>query len=248
MLGYSHRICALALLAFGLVASLALRAATLTEVEFKEKLHLTEYKSVGYRAPDGSALDYARFMALVGQGGHFSMIKNPEKQTVVLKLESEDDAKAAAARLAPALKVATGAAMPKLEGHDLEGRAHAFTGKPTLLSFFFAECLPCIQEVPDLNRFAHEHPQFSHVAVTFDAAPIAVKFVAERKLEWSVVPNAGEFIAALGVTAYPTFLLVSADGRLLGIHTGGGGLNDKPGTVAAELNDWAAKLLAAAPG
>ena len=48
------------------------------------------------------------------------------------------------------------AELPPFELRDLAGKpvnAASLKGKPTLINFYFAECVPCILEVGPLNQF-----------------------------------------------------------------------------------------------
>ena len=76
--------------------------------------------------------------------------------------------------------------------------------RPMILSFFFAECVPCIEEVPILNAFARKHPEYRYAAFTFDDASTAIRFVQRYQLEWPVVADSRPFIDLVGVRAFPT--------------------------------------------
>ena len=71
----------------------------------------------------------------------------------------------------------------------MDGRIRSadLAGRPTLLSFFFETCVPCIKEVPVLNAFARKHAEYNYLAITFDPIADARRFVAQRKFEWPVV-------------------------------------------------------------
>jgi len=136
--------------------------------------------------------------------------------------------------------------MPKQELVDLRGVAHSwnsFQGKPVLVSFFFSECLPCVQEIPTLNEFAQRNQGVGVLAITFDDPATAIKFVAKHPLEWPIVADAGKFIEELGLQTYPTLLLVGSDGRLLGSKTGGIMGPGQDGSERLALETWVGKLL-----
>jgi hypothetical protein len=106
------------------------------------------------------------------------------------------------------------------------------------VSFFFSTCAPCIREIPSFNAFRRKHPEFNYLAVTFDDTQTARAFVKEHSLEWPVAANAGEFLAAAGITAYPTYLFLSGAGAVIGAENGFG---EKPVAEAvAVLENWVA--------
>jgi peroxiredoxin len=113
--------------------------------------------------------------------------------------------------------------LPALEARDLTGRPVRnlhLDGRHTLLSFYFSGCVPCIQEVPALNAYREAHPELNYVAITFDPAVDARRFVSERKLNWPVIADAGHFLNAAGVRSFPGYMLVAPDGRILGRGAG----------------------------
>ena len=139
----------------------------------------------------------------------------------------------------------SGAAAPRLPAFDattLDGRHMRnadLANRPTLVSFFFATCVPCIKEAPVLNAFAARHPEFNVLAITPDPSDVARGYVSQRHFSWPVIANAGAFIAAAKVRGYPTWLLLAKDGRILARDTGlDEGSMREPAIGLAELERW----------
>jgi peroxiredoxin len=144
------------------------------------------------------------------------------------------------------LAIHVGQTMPAKTLADLDGITRRLGGpgrKPVLLSFFFAECAPCIQEIPELNAFAKANKDVDVVAVTFDAVADTKNFVGTHKLHWPVVANASKYIDKIGVTAYPTLALVSPEGKLLALRSGGLITTGSRRTMDSKLEDWVRKSL-----
>jgi thiol-disulfide isomerase/thioredoxin len=113
--------------------------------------------------------------------------------------------------------------MPKAAFVDIAGVRHNVGGlseKPIVLNFYFAECLPCIAEIPHLNAFARANHAVEFLAVTYDSAAKARAFVAKRGLTWPVVADAKRYTTKIGVPSYPTFALVSTSGKLIAVRGG----------------------------
>lgn len=136
------------------------------------------------------------------------------------------------------------ARLPALDAHTLDGqrvRNADLANKPTLVSFFFATCVPCIKEAPVLSAFAARHPEFNVLAITPDPPEVARGYVAQRRFSWPVVAGAGTFIAAARVRGYPTWLLVAKDGRILARELGlDAAAMREPALGLAELERWVA--------
>ncbi len=138
--------------------------------------------------------------------------------------------------------------MPPFALKDLAGKrmTHAdLRGKPTLLSFWYSTCVPCIREVEPLNQFAAARPHMNFLAVTFDERAVAQAFVKRFGVRWRVVPDAREFIDRVRVKSYPTVALFAADGRLLGTKVGGAHDELEAANVQPQLKRWMDGLLRA---
>jgi peroxiredoxin len=166
-----------------------------------------------YRDEKGAVLSEKEFYQRLGPGG-FNMKKAKDGKTVTLMLpEKERDL----AKLFKEMELKAGTAIPEFSLRTLDGKTltrESLLGHETLLSFFFAECGPCIAEVPALNAYQAKNPGRQVLAVTFDDADTAGDFVKQRKLNWSVATDAQKFMDAVGVKTFPTLVLVGPDGRV----------------------------------
>ena len=136
--------------------------------------------------------------------------------------------------------------MPAFELRDLAGKhvtSASLKGKPTLINFYFAQCVPCILEVGPINGYAAKHPEMNFLAVTFDEAPEARQFVARYGFRWRVVPDARDLIDRMKVKQYPLMALFDARGKLLGTRLGGVRDELEAATVAPQLARWVEGLL-----
>jgi thiol-disulfide isomerase/thioredoxin len=189
-----------------------------TEQDFQKQLGLTTYAKIQYERADRTRITYDAFRSALDNKSSFTMEKNTDTRSVTLRINP------AGTRALPLSKVKlaipNGEAVPVLKASSLDGSAFAFSGKPTVVSFFFAECLPCIQEIPQLNALAKEHPELQFVSVTFDDRETAAKFVAQHSLRTKVVPDSSDFIDTVGVKTYPVLALVSSDGHLIDALSG----------------------------
>lgn len=190
-----------------------------TRQQFVKDVGLSDYKNVTFKNVDGSTISYEQF-AKLSEGHGFSMMKNPGKSTAIVKI-SADDAKSISQTLAdPKLSIKVGGVAPKATHPDLQGRMLDYTQKPTVVSFFFTECVPCIKEIPKINSLMTELPDVQFVSVTFDDADAAKKFVAKYRLNTPVVADEQNYIDAMGVKSYPLYALIGKDGKLLGTQSG----------------------------
>jgi peroxiredoxin len=215
-----------------LLGAVSARAVGDLESQLREAMKVpAEYKVV-YEGPDGAAMTAAQATELLTRGGELVPVRDDARKQMLIRVKNPP----------PPLKN-----LPDFDLQTLEGkrvRNADLAGKPTLLNFFFATCVPCIKEVPALEAFARKHPEFNYLAVTFDSLDEARSFVQQRKVTWPVLAGAKSFIDAAGVSGYPTYMLVAADGRVLG--RGSGMAVDKledPKAMEAHFEQWVTATL-----
>ncbi len=185
----------------------------MSEAQFRREMGLSANQQVIYRAADGAGLSYSEFGNRVQAGSTFE-VEPAAAGPVVLRLKGP---------ATPAATPSPPASLPAFEFTTLDGqrlRAADLADRPLLLSFFFAQCVPCIQEVAILNAFATKHPEYHYLALTFDPPEEAERFVRRYHLRWPVVTGARDFISAAGVDSYPAYLLVAPQGKVLARGSG----------------------------
>ncbi len=182
-----------------------------------------------YLGKDGKPIDAETLAAEAGKPGNAIAVSKPANGKVTLRLK-DAQSRTPGAQLTH---------LPPLDLKDLSGqrvRNSDLTGRTTLLNFYFAECGPCVKEVPALNAFRQAHPELNYLAITFDPEAVASKFVAERKFEWPIIANAARFLESAGVRGFPAYMLIAPDGRIIGRQAGLGFRNEEetPGLASLE--------------
>jgi thiol-disulfide isomerase/thioredoxin len=221
-------------------AAAAAEPAAFSEAEFRGTLGVTDRVRLSYRGVDCKPLSFEEFAEAMVSKGTRSDVERALDGTAVTVTVRRAGAGVCPSPYPPV------AEMPAFELRDLAGKpvtATSLRGKPTLINFYFAECVPCILEVGPLNRFAAERPNMNFLAMTFDEPETARAFVARYKFRWRVVPNAREFIDRVRVKQYPTLALFDGDGRLLGTRRGGVRDELEAATMAPQLARWVDGLL-----
>ena len=102
----------------------------------------------------------------------------------------------------------------------------SFRGKIVILNLWAAWCIPCLKEMPSLDRLAALLPEkeFAVIAVSEDrGAPEVVKrsfaHLGLRKLKLYLDP-AGKLSREVGARGMPTTLILSAEGTPLSFREG----------------------------
>lgn len=88
--------------------------------------------------------------------------------------------------------------------------------KVTVVNFWFAGCKPCVEEIPELNalvgRYAKDSVEFG--AFSLDTEEMIKQFLAKNPFHYRIIPNARETAEKLGITSYPTHLVIDEEGRV----------------------------------
>jgi hypothetical protein len=222
------------------VGALAADRPPLTEADFRGSLGIAPEVKVAYRGVDCAPLTFETFSeAMLAPGVNSDVDRAVDGSAITLTVRRRGGISCPA----PYPPIAV---LPPFSLHDLAGKRvtdASLRGKPTLINFYFAQCVPCILEVGPINGYAAGHPEMNFLAVTFDEREEAREFVARYKFRWRVVPGAQDLIDRVRVKNYPTMALFDANGRLLGTRRGGVRDELEAATVAPQLARWVEGLL-----
>lgn len=190
----------------------------LTESDFRGTLGVADNVRLSYRGPDCKPLGFEAFSKAMHEPGINADVDRATDGTAVTLTAKRRGGDACPVPYPPVSE------LPRFEMPDLAGKrlnSGSLKGKPTLINFYFAQCVPCILEVGPINEFAASRPDMNFLAVTFDEPAEARAFVARYKFRWRVIPDARELIDRIQIKKYPTMALFDAEGRLLGTRAGG---------------------------
>jgi peroxiredoxin len=226
------------------VSAFAADRAPPTEAAFRGALGVTENVKLFYRNLDCSNMSFAAFSEAMRAEGVKSEVERAVDGSSVTLTVRRPSGNACPSPYAPITE------MPPFELRDLAGKrvtAASLKGKPTLINFYFAQCVPCILEVGPINGYAKAHPEMNFLAVTFDESKVARAFVDRYQFRWRVVPDARDFIDRMKVKQYPMMALFDSRGRLLGTRRGGVHDELEAANVAPQLGRWVDGLLRVNP-
>lgn len=211
-----------------------------TEAGFRKHLGLAPSAKLEYRNLDCKPVDFGGFVeGMRKPGAHADVERAVDGSAVTMTVKLRGMAPCPSP-YPPVTEI------PPFDLKDLHGKrvtSASLRGKPTLVSFYFATCVPCILEVEPINRFAAARPQMNFLAVTFDEPAEADAFVKRYGLRWRVVPDARDFIDRMRVKQYPLMALFDANGRLLGTKKGGARDELEAANVEPQLTRWVDGLL-----
>ncbi|HEY5800864.1 MAG TPA: TlpA disulfide reductase family protein [Burkholderiaceae bacterium] len=207
-----------ALLAAAPAYSQSGKPSTQTELQIKDMTGLQDYQ-LEYKGLKGETLSLDQFNLGRAESPSFSIAKNKETKIATLQLRSKEELAKQNAQM-NSFKLKAGDAIPAfalVTADSAPITEQSLQGKVTLVNFMFAECAPCIKEVPELNTLQAERKDLAYAALTFDKPEIAKKFATDTKFAWPMIANGKDLLSQIGVRGFPAFALVGADGKLLGL-------------------------------
>ena len=118
-----------------------------------------------------------------------------------------------------------GKKFPNLNYHNLKGNHVSnlnYKGKIILINFWSTTCGPCIAEIPSLNKLVDylKGGPFAFVALTKDHWDEVAKFLIHHPFKYDVFSDVGKLNDEIGVTDYPTNIVIDKSGKVYAIMEG----------------------------
>ena len=131
------------------------------------------------------------------------------------------DASEQPAQVAGARTNLTGKEAPAFRGVSLDGKVYtleSLKGRPVLLDFWASWCGPCKKSMPILEKLHEQYKGKGLVVLGIDVnekRETVEKFLKTSPMPYPVIMgDEGGIPAAYGVTAFPTFVMIGADGKI----------------------------------
>lgn len=121
-------------------------------------------------------------------------------------------------------------ALPALNLQDFDGKAisaaEQFKGNIVVLDFWATWCVPCIGEIPILNRLQEKYGargvKVVGVTLASGEAKEVKPFVGRNKMKYTVLMGDDDQVYDLNVVAFPTTYLVTRDMKVFRRYIGAG--------------------------
>jgi thiol-disulfide isomerase/thioredoxin len=230
------------------IISLYTSAQTVPEPKVQGKMNMDELE-----VRDSSGILYPRaiWQKLMLSGKYGLKLSQDHKTGFLTKLsEAEIDARTSKLpRPVESKFFKTGEKIAAFNERDMRGIKHnlkEMAGKVVVLNFWFVNCPPCRQEIPQLNEVVEAYRNNSDVvfiAVALDEKYEIEEFLKTSPFNYHIIDR-GRYIASkYGITSYPTHVVLDKEGKVI-FHTSGLGMSTVPWlkkSIEAGLNDMAAK-------
>lgn len=120
---------------------------------------------------------------------------------------------------------------------DVNGRSwkmSSLKGKVVVLNFWFTECKPCIQEMPDLNALRQKFigKPVVFLALALNASSNVKDFLKANSFTYDILPDAKIATERYGIYAWPTHMVIDKAGLVKMIKVG---MKDAPEELSAKI-------------
>lgn len=119
-----------------------------------------------------------------------------------------------------------GKPLPAFDFNDLEGNVYNqqnTKGKTLVLNFWFIGCVPCVEEIPDLNKLALQYKNqkdILFIAFALDSEKDLKSFLKVTKFKYHIISDTTGFLhRALGIRGYPAQVLINNTGTVVKIFS-----------------------------
>mgnify|MGYP003406841418 FL=1 len=176
----------------------------------------------------GQILPYAIWSALKNTGEYYIKPVEPdnEKTSFILYKLSEKEKQRNLANIDKMPKPAaskffkTGETFSKIKTTDLYGNkinTKNLKGKIIVVNYWFTTCMPCITEIPELNKITDKYKNDSSVvfiSIALDDANTIKQFLKLHPFNYAIIDD-GRFLASdNNITSYPTNVVVDQNGKV----------------------------------
>lgn len=110
-------------------------------------------------------------------------------------------------------KVLIGKKSPDFHVTDINGKSYSrdeLAGKVVVINTWFAECRPCVKEIPDLNRLVQDFEGEDVVFLGFarNEQKDILKFLEKREFNYKHIAADSDLFSKFYINVYPTNILV----------------------------------------
>lgn len=121
-----------------------------------------------------------------------------------------------------------GKAIPEFSLKDIKGNTwtnETILGKPTVINFWHVGCIPCIKEMPQMNKWLDEYPDANYLTCTWNSAEVAGPIIERTPFLLNNLIDGQDLFDKLEVKLTPTTLILDKNGVIQSVVVGASDAN-----------------------
>jgi peroxiredoxin len=108
---------------------------------------------------------------------------------------------------------------PEFELTDVQGKKWSLKklrGKVVVLNFWFTTCIPCINEIPELNSLVQNYKDKDVVflGLTFNTKDQVKKFLTKHPFDYTLLPGSEEANKKYNISSWPASMVIDKNGTI----------------------------------
>jgi len=185
-------------------------------------------KSAKYYIKGGAEIPYDKIDSVMQSwGGRFAMEHRTDgnQESIYLAKPDAEMMKRQQEQMAKVNEM-TGKVAPPFELTDINGKKYALLdlkGKVVVLNFWFAACVPCKQEMPELNKLKEKYKDKDIVflAIGLENAGQIKEFLKTNAFNYTLLSDGKKAADAYQISAFPTSMVIDRRGVISYTQLGG---------------------------
>ena len=135
-----------------------------------------------------------------------------------------------------------GKPLPDFSSKNLKGEevnSKTLAKKITLINFWFVNCMPCIKEIPELNKLKKDYgDRVNFVAISFDNSEKINNFLKNKEFNFDHLTDQRDIVEnSFKVESYPKLLVSDSEGKIRLIANGLGEKKDSKLKNTISINE-----------
>jgi peroxiredoxin len=177
-------------------------------VSYCQTSDITKKKITIYLDEYGEKIDGKKFFDLIKESDYSFHPKMENGKVIGLQLKKNEKA------LHPM------STAPDFSVSDLHGNLYKLSdlkGKIVVLNFWFMACVPCIEEMPELNKLTEKYSNNTDIvflAITYDSEEKVKSFLSNHDFNYPVAVGQKTLTEQYGIAMYPTNIILDKNGQV----------------------------------
>ncbi|NDV70314.1 carboxypeptidase regulatory-like domain-containing protein [Dysgonomonas sp. 25] len=116
-----------------------------------------------------------------------------------------------------------GSSIAEFSLKDIKGKTwtnKSILGKPTVINFWHAGCMPCIKEMPQMNKWIDEYPEVNFLSCTWNSSEVARPIIERTPFLFNNMIDGQDLFDKHGIRLTPTTLVIDKDGVIQSVVIG----------------------------